>query len=175
VVGHDGWLYLALGDRGCDVSRPEGDRLVLNGGGILRCRPDGSDLHVFSTGLRNIYDIALDDELNVFVRDNENDGGTYMIRLCHSFVEADHGYPYLYYEHPDIIETKDGRTLDGIVTAESAASLTLKRAEGLTETMLRRDIVQLTGSGLSLMPEGLETAITVEQMADLIAFLLFPP
>ena len=74
-----------------------------------------------------------------------------------------------------IIETKDGRTLDGIVTAESAASLTLKRAEGLTETVLRRDIVQLTGSGLSLMPEGLETAITVEQMADLIAFLLFPP
>jgi len=134
-----------------------------------------ANLHVFSTGLRNIYDIALDDELNVFVRDNENDGGTYMIRLCHSFVGADHGYPYLYYEHPDIIETKDGRTLDGIVTAESAASLTLKRAEGLTETVLCRDIVQLTGSGLSLMPEGLETAITVEQMADLIAFLLFPP
>ena len=26
-------------------------------------------------GLRNIYDVALDDELNVFVRDNENDGG----------------------------------------------------------------------------------------------------
>jgi len=41
--------------------------------------------------------------------------------------------------------------------------------------VLCRDIVQLTGSGLSLMPEGLETAITVEQMADLIAFLLFPP
>src|SRR5262245_31462311 len=29
VAGHDGWLYLALGDRGCDVTRPEGDRLVL--------------------------------------------------------------------------------------------------------------------------------------------------
>jgi putative membrane-bound dehydrogenase-like protein len=101
TVGHDGWLYLALGDRGCDVPRPEGDRLLLNGGGILRCRPDGSDLHVFSTGLRNIYDIALDDELNVFVRDNENDGGNYMIRVCHSFVGADHGYPYLYEEHPE--------------------------------------------------------------------------
>src|SRR5262249_14334365 len=35
VMGHDGWLYLALGDHGCDVQRPEGDRLVLNGGGIL--------------------------------------------------------------------------------------------------------------------------------------------
>src|SRR5262249_51867536 len=41
TVGHDGWLYLALGDHGADVRRPEGDRLVLQGGGILRCRPDG--------------------------------------------------------------------------------------------------------------------------------------
>jgi len=75
VVGHDGWLYLALGDHGCDVKRPEGDRLVFQGGGILRCRPDGRDLHVFATGLRNIYDVALDEKLNVFLRDNENDGG----------------------------------------------------------------------------------------------------
>ena len=101
VVGHDGWLYLALGDHGCDVPRPEGDRLVLHGGGILRCRPDGRDLHVFATGLRNIYDVALDEELNVFVRDNENDGGDYMIRVYHSFFGADHGYPYLYAERPD--------------------------------------------------------------------------
>jgi putative membrane-bound dehydrogenase-like protein len=100
VAGHDGWLYLALGDHGCDVQRPEGDRLVLQGGGVLRCRPDGRDLHVFATGLRNIYDVALDEELNVFLRDNENDGGDYKIRVCHSFFGADHGYPYLYYERP---------------------------------------------------------------------------
>ena len=73
------------------------------------------------------------------------------------------------------VETKDGRTLDGIITEESAASLTLKRAEGVTETVLHRDIAQLTGSGLSLMPEGLEAAITIEQMADLMAFLLLQP
>jgi putative membrane-bound dehydrogenase-like protein len=101
VVGHDGWLYLAMGDNGVDVLRPEGDRLLLQGGGILRCRSDGRDLHVFATGLRNIYDVALDAELNVFVRDNENDGGTYMIRVCHSFHGADHGYPYLCADHPD--------------------------------------------------------------------------
>src|SRR5579872_587777 len=88
VMGHDGWLYLALGDHGCNVMRPEGDRLVYEGGGILRCRPDGRDLHVFSTGLRNIYDVALDSELNVFVRDNENDGGDYKIRVCHSFFRS---------------------------------------------------------------------------------------
>jgi putative membrane-bound dehydrogenase-like protein len=101
VAGHDGFLYLALGDHGCDVRRPEGDRLVLRGGGILRCRRDGRDLHVFASGLRNIYDVALDEDLNVLVRDNENDGGTYMIRVCHSFFGADHGYPYLYEERPD--------------------------------------------------------------------------
>jgi putative membrane-bound dehydrogenase-like protein len=101
VAGHDGWLYLAMGDNGVNVVRPEGDRLVLQGGGIFRCRPDGRDLHIFATGLRNIYDVALDAELNVFIRDNENDGGTYMIRVCHSFHGADHGYPYLYEEHPD--------------------------------------------------------------------------
>lgn len=101
VAGYDGWLYLALGDRGCDVVRPEGDLLVLNGGGILRCRPDGRDLHVFSTGLRNIYDVALDEDLNVFTRDNENDGGNYKIRVIRSFFGADHGYPYLYDERPD--------------------------------------------------------------------------
>ena len=54
-------------------------------------------------------------------------------------------------------------------------SLTLKRAEGVTETVRRRDIAQLSGSGLSLMPEGMENTITIEQMADLIAFLLPPP
>ncbi|MBM80612.1 MAG: hypothetical protein CMJ78_08475 [Planctomycetaceae bacterium] len=101
TVGHDGWLYLSLGDRGCDVKRKEGDRLVFHEGGILRVRPDGSDLHVFSGGLRNIYDLALDEELNVFTRDNENDGGDYMIRVCHSIHGADHGYPYLYYERPN--------------------------------------------------------------------------
>ncbi len=101
VMGHDGWLYLALGDHGCDVRRPEGDRLVLEGGGILRCRADGRDLHVFATGLRNIYDVALSEDLDVFVRDNENDGGDYKVRVCHSFLGADHGYPYLYYERPD--------------------------------------------------------------------------
>jgi glucose/arabinose dehydrogenase len=101
VMGHDGWLYLALGDHGCDVQRPEGDCLVFEGGGILRCRADGRDLHVLSSGLRNIYDVALDEQLNVFVRDNENDGGDYKIRVCYCFFGSDHGYPYLYYERPE--------------------------------------------------------------------------
>ncbi|MCE9531888.1 MAG: HEAT repeat domain-containing protein [Planctomycetes bacterium] len=101
TVGHDGWLYLAMGDNGTNVKRPEGDRLILNGGGILRCRKDGSDSHVFATGTRNVYKVSLDEDLNVFFRDNENDGGDYKLRVCHTFFGADHGYPYHYYERPD--------------------------------------------------------------------------
>ncbi|HLJ12732.1 MAG TPA: hypothetical protein VKU82_16165, partial [Planctomycetaceae bacterium] len=125
VMGHDGWLYLALGDHGCNVMRPEGDRLVYEGGGILRCRPDGRDLHVFSTGLRNIYDVALDSELNVFVRDNENDGGDYMIRVCRSFHGADHGYPYRYDEYPEevlppLADLGRGSSAGGVCYLETA-------------------------------------------------------
>lgn len=125
IVGHDGWLYLALGDRGCDVHRPEGDRLLFQQGGILRCRPDGSDLHVFAAGLRNIYDIALDDELNVFVRDNENDGGDYLIRLYHCFYGSEHGYPYHYRQRPaeamgPMVELGRGSSAGGTCYLESA-------------------------------------------------------
>jgi hypothetical protein len=43
----------------------------------------------------------LGDQLNVFVRDNENDGGAYEIRVCHSFHGADHRYAYPYEDHLD--------------------------------------------------------------------------
>ena len=73
------------------------------------------------------------------------------------------------------VETRDSRTLAGLIAAESAASLTLKMADGMSETILRRDIAQLSSSGFSLMPDGLETAVSTSQMADLMAFLLTPP
>jgi putative heme-binding domain-containing protein len=70
-----------------------------------------------------------------------------------------------------IVETNDGRTLSGLITSETAGNLTLKRADGGTDTVLRSEIKTLTSPGISLMPEGLEAAITSQQMADLIAYL----
>jgi putative membrane-bound dehydrogenase-like protein len=70
------------------------------------------------------------------------------------------------------VETKDGRSLFGLIAEEGTASLTLKRADGVVDTILRSDIASITGSGLSLMPEGVEALVSIEQMADLIAFLL---
>ena len=70
-----------------------------------------------------------------------------------------------------LVETKDGRTLSGLITSETAGNLTLKRADGGTDTVLRSEIQSLTSPGISLMPEGLEAAITPQQLADLIAYL----
>ena len=39
------------------------------------------------------------------------------------------------------------------------------------ETILRQNIAKLTSSARSLMPEGLEAAIPLPAMADLLAFL----
>jgi putative membrane-bound dehydrogenase-like protein len=160
TVGHDGWLYLALGDRGCDVERYEGDRLVFREGCILRCRFDGHDLHVFSHGLRNIYDVALDAELNVFVRDNENDGGDYMIRVCHCFHGSDHGYPYLYYERPAeaMLPLADlGRGSSAGITAYLETAFPKEFRESLFCSEWGRSVVryqkQRSGSSFAAMQE----------------------
>lgn len=73
-----------------------------------------------------------------------------------------------------LVETNDGRTLSGLIASETVGNLTLKRADGGTDTVLRSEIKSLTSPSISLMPEGLEAAITPQQMADLIAYLKAP-
>jgi putative heme-binding domain-containing protein len=73
------------------------------------------------------------------------------------------------------IETKDGRSLSGIVSAETATTLTLVQGGGGQETVLRSDIQEMRASGLSLMPEGLEQNMTPQDLANLIAYLKTSP
>lgn len=67
--------------------------------------------------------------------------------------------------------TSDGRQLTGIIAAETATSITLRRADNATDTVLRIDIEQLKSTGMSLMPEGMEKQIDQQSMADLLEFL----
>jgi putative membrane-bound dehydrogenase-like protein len=71
-----------------------------------------------------------------------------------------------------LVRLADGRTATGIIAGETDAGLTLRRAEGQQETILRREIEEITSSGKSLMPEGVEQKVTVEEMGDLVRFLL---
>ncbi len=90
----DGYLYLAVGDKGVygAVGR-DGKRVDLHGGGVLRLRPDGTGLEVYCTGVRNILDVAVNAEDELFTYDN-TDEQQWMSRLTHMVDGGFYGYPY---------------------------------------------------------------------------------
>jgi putative membrane-bound dehydrogenase-like protein len=71
-----------------------------------------------------------------------------------------------------VLVTDDGRTITGMIAAETATSVTLRRAEDQSDTILRSQIEALESTRQSLMPEGMEKQIDPPAMADLIAYLL---
>jgi putative heme-binding domain-containing protein len=73
-----------------------------------------------------------------------------------------------------VVVTREGRTATGIMSAETATSITLRRPNDVVETILRDNIEEVASSGKSLMPEGFEKKIPPQEMADLLAFLLGP-
>jgi len=69
------------------------------------------------------------------------------------------------------VETNDGRHVAGWTVSETENSITLRTASGTDETILRSAIKSLNNTGLSLMPDGLEQAMSEDEMDDLIAYL----
>ncbi|MFT5129793.1 MAG: hypothetical protein ACI8W8_003422, partial [Rhodothermales bacterium] len=100
-MGIDGWLYLAIGDFGMvDAIAKDGSTMYLQGGGVLRVRPDGTELELVTANIRNIMDAAVSPRLDLFARDNNNDGGGWGVRFHHLPMLADMGYPRLYKNFP---------------------------------------------------------------------------
>lgn len=96
-LGIDGWLYIAGGDFGfMKATGSDGRTLQHRGGGVIRVRPDGSGLEIYSTGTRNILEVAISPLMDIFARDNTNDGGGWNVRFHHFTGLDDHGYPRLY-------------------------------------------------------------------------------
>ena len=97
TMGIDGWIYIAGGDFGfMKATGTDGRTLQHRGGGVIRFRPDGSGLELYSTGTRNILATPMSPTLDMFTRDNTNDGGGWDVRFHHLTPLADHGYPRLY-------------------------------------------------------------------------------
>lgn len=96
-LGIDGWIYIAVGDFGFyNAIDREGTKLTMLGGGIVRVRPDGTEMEIYNHGTRNVYDLAIDPLMNIFSRGNTNDGGGWNIRFSHQIQSAEYGYPVLF-------------------------------------------------------------------------------
>ncbi len=103
-MGIDGWIYIAVGDFGFhDAVDRSGKKLTMLGGGVVRVRPDGTGMEVYTHGLRNIYDVAIDPLMNMFARGNTNDGGGWNIRFSNQIQSGEYGYPILFKHFTDEI------------------------------------------------------------------------
>lgn len=103
-MGIDGWLYISIGDKGIlKATGTDGSTVQCIGGGIVRVRPDGTELELFAHGLRNTLDVAVSPLLDCFTRDNTNDGGGWNVRLSHIQNGAEYGYPSLFVNFSDEI------------------------------------------------------------------------
>ncbi len=93
-LGMDGFFYIAIGDKGLHgATGTDGRRVELNGGGVARIRPDGSGLEIISTGVRNILDLAMNAEDEMFTYDN-TDEHNWMGRVTHMVDGGAYGYPH---------------------------------------------------------------------------------
>jgi putative membrane-bound dehydrogenase-like protein len=70
-----------------------------------------------------------------------------------------------------LLATREGKVLSGILAEETSTSLRLRLAGGIDETVARVEIVELRPTGRSLMPEGIEQALGVQDVADLLSYL----
>ncbi|MEY4940340.1 MAG: hypothetical protein RIQ93_2075 [Verrucomicrobiota bacterium] len=74
---------------------------------------------------------------------------------------------YIAYE----VNTKDGQAYSGIIAQDEASSLSLQIMGGSVINLPRANIKGSSSSGRSLMPEGLESGMSVQDMADLLTFI----
>ncbi|HEV3029699.1 MAG TPA: family 16 glycoside hydrolase, partial [Planctomycetota bacterium] len=94
-LGMDGYFYVAVGQKGIygAVGR-DGRRFEMREGGILRMRPDATGLEVFAHGVRNILDVAINSEDELFAYDNDDHTKTWKVKLLHLVEGGAYGFPY---------------------------------------------------------------------------------
>lgn len=92
--------------------------------------------------------------------------------VLHDIVDPNAAVETKFLSH--VIRTKEGEFLTGIIVGETDVDVVLASEGGVRKTVRRDQIVEMSATGLSQMPEGLEEGMSPQKMADLLAFLLAP-
>lgn len=107
VWGPDGKIYFSNGDRGATIKTKEGNVIdTADEGAVYRMNPDGSQLEVFATGLRNPQSLVFNEYGDLFTGDNDSDqgdeerlyhivdGGDYAWRIGYQFAPLERAGPW---------------------------------------------------------------------------------
>ena len=70
-----------------------------------------------------------------------------------------------------VVQQRDGSEIAGLLAGESDAGLTILMAGGVERFVPREDILSFRNSETTLMPEGLDEGLAVDQMRDLLRFI----
>ena len=96
----DGWMYVARGNTGSDAYRAVGtDGSTVegfgDGGNVIRCRSDGTELTEFATGFWNPFDLKFDRHGELLLVDNDPDarGPNRLLRVVRG---GDYGYKSMF-------------------------------------------------------------------------------
>lgn len=73
-----------------------------------------------------------------------------------------------------IVETKDAGLFNGLIAEKTPGSITLVNANNVRTTISMSDVVDVREAGTSLMPEGLVTPLSGDDLRDLFAYLQGP-
>lgn len=69
------------------------------------------------------------------------------------------------------VELQSGELLQGLISSETPTAINLRNAGGVDKSLARTNIKSLKLIEMSAMPTGLEQSISVQEMADLLAYI----
>jgi quinoprotein glucose dehydrogenase len=93
IEGPDGKIYWQIGDIGANITTVDGRKLAYpNSGVLVRSNPDGTDLEIVASGIRNTHEFVFDHYGNIISSDNDGDHPGESERLVHIVEGADIGW-----------------------------------------------------------------------------------
>ncbi|MFO0899703.1 MAG: c-type cytochrome [Pirellulales bacterium] len=72
---------------------------------------------------------------------------------------------------PLVAATDDGRLVTGLLVSDTADTVVLRQADGSDVPLAKSALEELRPAAVSIMPQGLETTLSAEELADLLAYL----